>query len=169
MSTSFQYWLCEPQKLHLHSVLSILVLLLVGDDAHEWYFVPRWFLGAMATIVTHPFDTVKSIRQVQLGSQTKPSSEHTLQLLRQMFQRQGLQGWYKGKSDPPGFSPILDLLPRFGATSVESLTGMCDHDFNNRVLSWACVHSDRSGHSILICALLEIFCFANKRAFFEQI
>ena len=61
--------------------------------------------GAMATIVTHPFDTVKSIRQVQLGTQTSASSGQTLALLRQMFRQQGPRGWYKGTTDSMPFDP----------------------------------------------------------------
>jgi len=52
--------------------------------------------GALATIITHPFDTVKSIRQVQLGSKQPQSSERTAQILQKMLREQGLRSWYKG-------------------------------------------------------------------------
>jgi solute carrier family 25 protein 39/40 len=52
--------------------------------------------GALAAILTHPFDTVKSIRQVQLTSNQPQSTDRTLYLLRKMFREQGIRGWYKG-------------------------------------------------------------------------
>ncbi|CAF1118401.1 unnamed protein product [Rotaria sordida] len=52
--------------------------------------------GALATIFTHPFDTIKSIRQVQLGSNQVQSTERTLHLLYYMFKEQGIHSLYKG-------------------------------------------------------------------------
>ena len=55
-------------------------------------------LGALAAIITHPFDTVKSIRQVQLGSnKQKERHERTIRILQRMLKEQGVQSWYKGK------------------------------------------------------------------------
>lgn len=53
--------------------------------------------GALATIITHPFDTVKSIRQVQLGKQSPQTSQRTIEILQKMFREQGIRSWYKGK------------------------------------------------------------------------
>ncbi|CAF1631849.1 unnamed protein product [Adineta ricciae] len=52
--------------------------------------------GALATVLTHPFDTVKSIRQVQLGNNQTQVTNRTLSILRQMLQERGIQSWYKG-------------------------------------------------------------------------
>ncbi|UJR09288.1 hypothetical protein I4U23_013531 [Adineta vaga] len=52
--------------------------------------------GALATVLTHPFDTIKSIRQVQLGNNQSQSTDRTLHLLRQMFKDGGIRSWYKG-------------------------------------------------------------------------
>jgi hypothetical protein len=51
--------------------------------------------GALAAILTHPFDTVKSIRQVRFNNQPQ-STTGTLYLLRQMLREQGVRSWYKG-------------------------------------------------------------------------
>ena len=53
-------------------------------------------LGALATVVTHPFDTVKSIRQVQLGRENQKSRERTSDVLRRLYNERGIRGWYKG-------------------------------------------------------------------------
>ncbi|CAF5120095.1 unnamed protein product, partial [Rotaria socialis] len=47
--------------------------------------------GALAAILTHPFDTIKSIRQVQLGSNQSQSNESTLHILQRMLQTQGIR------------------------------------------------------------------------------
>jgi len=52
--------------------------------------------GALATLITHPFDTVKSIRQVQLGTDQSQSNQNTIQILRKMLREQGIRSWYKG-------------------------------------------------------------------------
>ncbi|CAF3733026.1 unnamed protein product [Adineta steineri] len=52
--------------------------------------------GALATILTHPFDTVKSIRQVQIGNNQPQKTDRTIYILRKMLREQGLQSWYKG-------------------------------------------------------------------------
>lgn len=52
--------------------------------------------GALATIFTHPFDTVKSIRQVQIGQNERQANERTIQLLQRMFREIGISSWYKG-------------------------------------------------------------------------
>lgn len=54
--------------------------------------------GALAAIMTHPFDTVKSIRQTQLGNPQIQSSNRTVPLLQKLFREQGIRGWYKGMS-----------------------------------------------------------------------
>lgn len=52
--------------------------------------------GALATVLTHPFDTVKSIRQAQLGNPQSQTTDRTIPILRKMFHEQGLRSWYKG-------------------------------------------------------------------------
>lgn len=54
--------------------------------------------GALATIITHPFDTVKSIRQTQLGNPQSRSTDRTIPFLKKLFREQGIRGWYKGMS-----------------------------------------------------------------------
>ena len=54
--------------------------------------------GALAAILTHPFDTVKSIRQSQLGNTRSQSNNRTIFLLQKLFREQGIRGWYKGMS-----------------------------------------------------------------------
>ena len=52
--------------------------------------------GALATIITHPFDTVKSIRQVELGSNQPASEQRTIDALRKLYRERGIRNWYKG-------------------------------------------------------------------------
>jgi len=52
--------------------------------------------GALVSIITHPFDTVKSIRQVQLGKQQMQISQSTIEILKKMLREQGIRSWYKG-------------------------------------------------------------------------
>jgi len=59
-------------------------------------FIICFFAGALATIFTHPFDTVKSIRQVQIGRNEKHAKERTIQILLRMSKEIGISSWYKG-------------------------------------------------------------------------
>lgn len=64
--------------------------------------------GAIATILTHPFDTIKSIRQSQLGNPQSQTTNQTIPILQKMLREQGLRSWYKGN-----WPMIISLVSTF--------------------------------------------------------
>jgi hypothetical protein len=61
-------------------------------------FLIRFNSGALATIITHPFDTVKSMRQVRFDVNQSQTSDRTIEILRKMLREQGIRSWYKGNT-----------------------------------------------------------------------
>ncbi|CAF0911991.1 unnamed protein product [Didymodactylos carnosus] len=77
--------------------------------------------GGLATVLTHPFDTVKTYRQVQIGQvYSENRQEGTLKILNSLHKSGGIAGLYKG------FVPrLLKVAPACGIMigSIEFFRG----------------------------------------------